>query len=97
VSCVFAATGVLLLLSSCLHAPFIVSRRCRVTECGRVVRPLLEESRGLERALSGGDVICTVEAWRRYFWYCWYVSGMGTTVKGVVSIFRCCSDASYHS
>jgi hypothetical protein len=37
---------------------------------------LLEESRGLGRALSGGDVICTVEAWCRYFWYCCYVSGM---------------------
>jgi hypothetical protein len=24
-------------------------------------------------------VACTMEAWRRYFWYC-YVSGMGTTV-----------------
>jgi hypothetical protein len=22
------------------------------------------------RALSGGDVICTVETWRWYFWYC---------------------------
>jgi hypothetical protein len=77
--------------------PFIVSRRCRVIECGRVVRPLLEESRGLGRALSGGDVICTVEAWCRYFWYCCYVLGMGTTVEGVVSVFRRCSGASCHS
>jgi hypothetical protein len=34
-------------------------------------------SRGLGRALSGGDVICTVEVWRRYFWYCCYVSRHG--------------------
>jgi hypothetical protein len=31
-------------------------------------------SRGLGRALSGGDMACTVEVWRRYFWYCCYVS-----------------------
>jgi hypothetical protein len=28
---------------------------------------------GLGRALSGGGVVCTVEAWRRYFWYYYYV------------------------
>jgi hypothetical protein len=51
-----------------LHAPFIVSRRCRVTKCWHVMWPLLvEEPRGLGRALSNGDVVCTVEAWRRYF------------------------------
>jgi hypothetical protein len=33
----------------------------------------VEEPRGLGRALSGGGVVCTVEAWRRYFWYCCYV------------------------
>jgi hypothetical protein len=27
----------------------------------------VEEPRGLRRALSGGDVVRTVEAWRRYF------------------------------
>jgi hypothetical protein len=54
-------------------------------------------SRGLGRALSGGDVVCTVKAWRRYFWYCCYVSGMGTTIEGVVPVFRCCSDAPCHS
>jgi hypothetical protein len=32
-----------------------------------------EEPGGLGRALSGGGVICTVEAWRRYFWYCCYI------------------------
>jgi hypothetical protein len=31
---------------------------------------LVEEPGGLGRALSDGDVVCTVEAWRRYFW-CW--------------------------
>jgi hypothetical protein len=33
----------------------------------------MEEPSGLRRALSGGGVICTVEAWRWYFWYCCYV------------------------
>jgi hypothetical protein len=33
----------------------------------------VEEPRGLGRALSGGGMVCTVEAWRRYFWYCCYV------------------------
>jgi hypothetical protein len=28
---------------------------------------LVEEPGHLERALSGGSMICTVEAWRRYF------------------------------
>jgi hypothetical protein len=27
----------------------------------------VEEPRGLGRALSGGGVVCTMEAWRRYF------------------------------
>jgi hypothetical protein len=35
---------------------------------------LVKEPRGLERALSGGGVVCTVEAWRRYFLHCCYVS-----------------------
>jgi hypothetical protein len=35
---------------------------------------LVKEIGGLGRALSGGDVVCTVEAWRRYFWYCCYMS-----------------------
>jgi hypothetical protein len=34
---------------------------------------LVEEPRGLGRALSGGDVVRTVETWRRYFWHCCYV------------------------
>jgi hypothetical protein len=38
---------------------------------------LVKEPGGLGRVLSGGGVVCTVEAWRRYFWhYCyvfWYV------------------------
>jgi hypothetical protein len=33
----------------------------------------VEDPGGLGRALSGGGVICTVEAWCRYFWYCCYV------------------------
>jgi hypothetical protein len=51
-----------------------------------------EEPRGLERALSGGDVVCTVEAWRRYFWHCCYMSrhvrhcwGSGFMSFGVVA------------
>jgi hypothetical protein len=28
---------------------------------------LVEEPRGLGRALSGGDMVCTVEVWRWYF------------------------------
>jgi hypothetical protein len=28
---------------------------------------LVEEPGGLERALSGGGMVCTVEAWYRYF------------------------------
>jgi hypothetical protein len=43
--------------------------------CG--VSLLVEEPGGLGRALSGGNVVRTAEAWRRYFWhYCyvfWYV------------------------
>jgi hypothetical protein len=35
---------------------------------------LVEKPRGLRRALSGGDVVCTVEAWRQYFWHCCYMS-----------------------
>jgi hypothetical protein len=35
---------------------------------------LVEEPRGLRRALSGDDMVRTVEAWRRYFWHCCYVS-----------------------
>jgi hypothetical protein len=35
---------------------------------------LVEEPGGLGRALFGGDVVHTVEAWRRYFWHCCYVS-----------------------
>jgi hypothetical protein len=35
---------------------------------------LVEEPRGLGRALFGGDVVRTVEAWRRYFWHYCYVS-----------------------
>jgi hypothetical protein len=58
---------------------------------------LVEKPRGLGRALSGGVVVHTVEAWRRYFWYCCYVSGMGITIEGVVSVFWCCSDAPCHS
>jgi hypothetical protein len=58
---------------------------------------LLVEGLGdLGRTLSGGDVAGTVEAWCRYFWHCCYMSGMGTTVEGVVSVFRRCSDASCH-
>jgi hypothetical protein len=33
----------------------------------------VKEPGGLGRALSGGGVVCTVEAWRRYFWYYGYV------------------------
>jgi hypothetical protein len=65
----FRCSWCLLVLSErSLHASFIVSRRCRVTRCWYGVRSLLEkEPRGLRRALSGGDVVCTVEAWRWYF------------------------------
>jgi fructose-1,6-bisphosphatase/sedoheptulose 1,7-bisphosphatase-like protein len=57
----------------------------------------VEEPGGLERALSGGDVAATMEAWCWYFWHCCYMSGIGTTVEGVVSVFRRCSDATCHS
>jgi hypothetical protein len=33
----------------------------------------MEEPEGLERALPGGGLVYTVEAWRRYFWYSCYV------------------------
>jgi hypothetical protein len=33
----------------------------------------LEEPGGLERALYGGSMVCTMEAWRLYFWYYCYV------------------------
>jgi hypothetical protein len=62
------------LLEQSLHAPFIVLRRCRVTKYWSAVCPLLEEEpRGLERALSSGDMVCTMEPWRRYFWHCSYM------------------------
>jgi hypothetical protein len=35
---------------------------------------LEKEPRGLRRALSGGDVVHTVEAWWWYFWPCCYMS-----------------------
>jgi hypothetical protein len=37
----------------------------KILACGATL--LVEEPRGLERALSGGDVVRTAEAWRRYF------------------------------
>jgi hypothetical protein len=37
-----------------------------------VILPV-EEPGGLGKALFGGGVVCTVEAWRQYFWYCCYV------------------------
>jgi hypothetical protein len=37
----------------------------KILACG--VTLLVEEPRGLGRALSGGDVVRTVEAWCRYF------------------------------
>jgi hypothetical protein len=43
---------------------------------------LMKESGGLGRALSGGDVACAVEAWRRYFGYCCYVSRHGHHCRG---------------
>jgi hypothetical protein len=70
----------LLVVSFCssrmvLHDPFIVSRRCRDTRCWYGVQSLLEkEPRGLRRALSSGDVVCTIEAWRWYFWHSCYMS-----------------------
>jgi hypothetical protein len=33
----------------------------------------MEEPGGLGRALSGGGVVYTMEAWCRYFWYCCYM------------------------
>jgi hypothetical protein len=35
---------------------------------------LVEKPRGLGRALFGGNMVCTVEAWRQYFWHCCYMS-----------------------
>jgi hypothetical protein len=38
-------------------------------------RSLLEKQpRGLGGALSGDDMVCTVESWRRYFWHCCYIA-----------------------
>jgi hypothetical protein len=34
---------------------------------------LVKKPGGLGRALSGGGMVRTVEAWRRYFWHCCYV------------------------
>jgi hypothetical protein len=80
-----------------LHAPFIVSRRCRVTKCWNVVWPWLVEPKGLRRALSGGNVVSTVEAWRWNFWHCCYVSRHVHHCWGVVSVFWCCSDVPCHT
>jgi hypothetical protein len=81
-----------------MHAPFIVSKRCRVTiMLAHNVILLVEGPGSLRRALSGGNVIDTADTWRRYFWHCCYVSGMGTTVEGVVSVLWHYSDASRHS
>jgi hypothetical protein len=43
----------------------------KMLACG--VTLLVEEPRGLRRALSDGDVVRTAEAWHRYFWHCCYV------------------------
>jgi hypothetical protein len=32
-----------------------------------------EGAQGLRRALSGGSMVCTIEAWCWYFWYCRYM------------------------
>jgi hypothetical protein len=102
VSCVCATTGVLLLISSCLGMILACSfyslkevQGYKMLAYG--VTLLVEEPGGLGRALSGGDVAGIVEAWCRYFWYYCYVLGMGTTIEGVVSVFRCCSGAPCHS
>jgi hypothetical protein len=43
----------------------------KMLACG--VTLLVEEPRGLGRALSGDDVVRTVETWRQYLWHCYYV------------------------
>jgi hypothetical protein len=87
----------LLPLERSLHAPFIVSRRCRVIKCWRVVWPLLEEPRGL----GGPYLVATWPIlWRHgvgTFGTACYVSGMGTTIGGVVFVLRCCSDVPCHT
>jgi hypothetical protein len=37
------------------------------------VTSLVKKPGRLKRALSGGGMVHTVEAWRRYFWHCCYV------------------------
>jgi hypothetical protein len=56
-----------------LHARFIASRRCRVTRC-RCVVLAGEAALGPREALSSGVMVCTVEAWHRYFWHCCYMA-----------------------
>jgi hypothetical protein len=67
----------------------------KILACGATL--LVEEPRGLGRALSGGDVVRTAEAWRRYFWTTATCSGMCATAEGVVSIFWYCSDVPCHT
>jgi hypothetical protein len=73
--CSWFLSSFFLSLERSMHAPFIASRRCRVTRCWYGVQSLLEkEPRGHGEALSSGDVVCTIEAWRWYFWHCYYMS-----------------------
>jgi hypothetical protein len=43
----------------------------KMLACG--VTLLVEEPRGLGRALSDGDMVRTADTWRRYFWQCYYM------------------------
>jgi hypothetical protein len=63
--------GPLGMIPACVFYRLKEVRGYKMLACG--VTLLVEEPRGLGRALSGGDVVRTVEVWRRYFWHCCYV------------------------
>jgi hypothetical protein len=61
-------------LECSLHAPFIASRRCRVTRCWCVKDPYWGSSPRASEALTGDVMVCTIEAWRWYSWHCCYMA-----------------------
>jgi hypothetical protein len=74
--CVVAVV-LLLLFRSCGMIPACFFYRLKEVQGYKMlaygVTLLVEEPGGLGKALSGGNVVSTVEAWRRYFWHYCYV------------------------
>jgi hypothetical protein len=81
-----------------LHAPFIVSRRCRVTRCWYAGDPCWRSSPGASRGPY--PVVTCLALWRHdvgTFGTAATWPGMRATAEGVVSVFRYCSDVPHHT